>query len=138
MEPVLVDTGPLVALLDRSDRHHARVAEALKSVRAPLTTVWPVITEAVYLLASQSAPAASRLLEMLDEGEVSILFQGKDDIARIRELMGKYGDLPMDLADAALVCAAEKERIGTVLTTDRRDFTVYRPAHVRRFKLLPE
>jgi predicted nucleic acid-binding protein len=59
------------------------------------------------------------------------------DVPRIRELMAKYRDLPMDLADAALVRIAEGEGIRRVFTTDRRDFTIYRPARIGRFELIP-
>jgi len=67
-----------------------------------------------------------------------ILPLGTADVPRMRELMRKYRDLPMDLADAALVRVAERERVSRVFTIDRRDFELYRPRGVRRFTILPD
>jgi len=133
---VLVDAGPLVALLDRSDLHHAACKRALESIRIPLTTVWPVVAEAMYLLGF-SFRAQEALFEMLENGAVSILSLNAPDLPRIRALMKKYRDLPMDLADAALVRVAERERIPDVFTVDRRDFKLYRPQGIGRFNILP-
>jgi uncharacterized protein len=68
---------------------------------------------------------------------VELLPLGVTDSARMRELMHKYQDLPLDLADAALVRVAEREGIGRIFTLDRRDFEVYRPAKIGRFSLIP-
>jgi uncharacterized protein len=125
-----------VALIHADDRHHASCREALEQIRDSLATVWPVITEAMYLLdfSSQAQDAFWRLLE---RDAVKILPLDARDLPRMRELMRKYRDLPMDLADAALVRAAERERISRVFTIDRRDFEVYRPRGIRRFTILP-
>src|SRR5207249_10011993 len=74
---------------------------------------------------------------MIEAGAVEILPLGTDDIARMRELMRKYRDLPMDLADAALVRVAERERLRRVFTLDRRDFQIYRASRIGRFAVLP-
>jgi predicted nucleic acid-binding protein len=74
---------------------------------------------------------------MVESGAVALLPLGSEDIARMKELMRKYRDLPMDLADAALVCVAERERLRRVFTVDRRDFQIYRPARIGRFTVLP-
>ena len=63
---------------------------------------------------------------------------GDADVERMHELMRKYRELPMDLADAALVAVAERERSRTVFTLDRFDFSVYRPAKIRHFVIVPE
>ncbi len=133
---VLVDAGPLVALSDTNDRHHERCREATRSIPAPLATVWPVITEAMYLL-SFSWQAQDTLWDTIQNGGLELLALGAAEVPRMRQLMQKYRDLPMDLADAALVTVAERERIGRVFTLDRRDFEVYRPAKVGRFSLIP-
>lgn len=137
MNAVLVDAGPLVAALDRSDARHSACLKALASIREPLLSVWPAVTEAAYLLGEISPRAQSDLLEMVESEVVGLVPLGAEDLPRIRELMAKYGDLPMDLADAALVRAAEREKIATILTTDARDFRIYRPAHVPTFRILP-
>jgi predicted nucleic acid-binding protein len=125
-----------VALIHADDRHHASCRDALERIREPLVTVWPVITEAMYLL-DFSAEAQDALWRLLERDAVKILPLDAGDVPRMRELMRKYRDLPMDLADAALVRAAERERISRVFTIDRRDFEVYRPRGIRRFTILP-
>jgi uncharacterized protein len=125
-----------VALIHADDRHHASCRDALERIREPLVTVWPVITEAKCLL-DFSAEAQDALWRLLERYAVKILRLDSADVPRMRELMRKYRDLPMDLADAALVRAAERERISRVFTIDRRDFEVYRPRGIRRFTILP-
>jgi uncharacterized protein len=136
MPIVLVDAGPLVALIDRSDSHHQACQEALTAIREPLATVWPAFTEAMYLLRS-SANAQRMLWDMLNVGGVGFIELGTDDCPRMRELLWKYRDLPMDLADAALVRVAERERLRRVFTIDRHDFGLYRPHRLGRFEILP-
>ncbi len=136
MPSVLVDAGPLVALIDRSDAHHEACRQTLVSIRDPLATVWPAFTEAMYLLRS-SARAQHALWDMINVGGVRLAELGHDDCPRMRELMWKYRDLPMDLADAAIVRIAERERVRRVFTTDRQDFEVYRPFRLGRFEILP-
>jgi len=133
---VLVDAGPLIALLDRSDPHHDVCREALLSIRDPLVTIWPVFTEAMYLLRF-SWDAQEALWEMVETEALRLLPLDERDVPRIRELMKKYRDHPMDLADASLVRVAEREKLRRIFTLDRRDFEVYRPSRVGRFSLLP-
>ena len=136
MPAVLVDTGPLVALLDRSDPDHVTCQETLRSLSDLMVTVWPVVTEAMYLLRAYWQ-AQEALWEMIEMGAVGILPLGIDDVPRMKELMRKYRDLPMDLADAALVRVAERERLRRIFTLDRRDFQIYRPSRIGRFVILP-
>jgi uncharacterized protein len=133
---ILVDAGPMVALLRRADQHHARCVAALRRIRDPLCTVWPAVTEAMFLL-SDRPDAQAALADKLEAGAISLLPLDRGDLPRIRELMAKYGDLPMDFTDAALVRAAERDGLDTVFTTDRRDFSVYRIAGRRRFRIVP-
>ena len=136
MPAVLVDTGPLVALLDRSDRDHIACQETLSSLNDSMVTVWPVVTEAIYMLRAYWQ-AQDALWEMIETGAVGILPLVTEDVPRMRELMHKYRDLPMDLADAALVRVAERERLRRIFTLDRRDFQIYRPSRIGRFVILP-
>jgi hypothetical protein len=133
---ILVDTGPLVALIHQDDNQHRICKETFLTFSEPLGTVWPVLTEALYLL-NFSWEAQNALWEMIQAGAVEILPLGTDDVARMRELMRKYRDLPMDLADAALVRVAERERLRRIFTLDRRDFQIYRPSRIGRFSVLP-
>ncbi|HEV8130961.1 MAG TPA: PIN domain-containing protein [Acidobacteriota bacterium] len=133
---ILVDAGPLVALIHADDQNHRKCKEALRAVREPLGTVWPVFTEAMYLL-NFAWEAQEALWEMIDRAVVTLLPVHADDLPRIRALMRKYRDLPMDLADATLVRVAEREKLRRVFTTDYRHFTVYRIPRLGRFSLLP-
>jgi predicted nucleic acid-binding protein len=134
---ILVDAGPLVALVDASDEHHARCVSALKDVVEPMGTVWPAVTEALYLL--PDLPDGQRaVLEMLRRGAIRLLPLEPEDVARLQELMAKYRDLPMDLADAALVRIAERDGLDRIFTLDRRDFEVYRIRGRKAFQIIPE
>ena len=122
---ILMDAGPLVALVDVDDQYHKRCVAALKAVREPLVTVWPPVTEAMYLLGDLPR-AQEAVWEMLARGVLQLLPLDLSDVPRMRELMSKYADRPMDLADAALVRVAEREGIRKIFTVDREDFGVYR------------
>lgn len=136
MNAILVDAGPLVALLHRDDQHHHDCVEALARLRDPLVTVWPAFTEAMYLL-NFSWRAQDALWELVLEETLRLLPVEADDHRRMRDLMKKYRMLPMDLADAALVAVAERERIRRIFTVDRRDFSIYRPAKLGKFMIVP-
>lgn len=136
MRAILVDSGPLVALLDRSDGRHQEVVEVLKRIQDPLVSVWPVLVEAMYLL-SFSWRAQKALWELVETGAVQLLQLDQADAASMKGLMEKYQDLPMDMADAALVRIAEREGIRRILTLDHRDFSIYRLARKGSFTLLP-
>jgi len=133
---ILIDAGPLVALCSRNDTWHLACHEVLAELREPLLTVWPAITEAMHLI-KDSDIAQETVLEWLSNGAVKLAPLDRADLPRIGELMRKYRDLPMDLADAALVRVAERERIRRIFTVDRRDFEIYRPYRLGRFQILP-
>jgi len=133
---ILVDAGPLIALVDADDRHHAACARSFAEVREALGTVWPVLTEALFQVGDvRGGPSA--IWKLIERGAVRLLPLDEEDVPRIRELMEKYADLPMDLADAALVRVAERDGLRTVFTVDRRDFNVYRLKGGRRLIILP-
>jgi hypothetical protein len=134
---ILLDAGPMVALLHADDRHHQHCKETLRALSEPLVSVWPAFTEAMYLLGF-SWRAQDALWEFLERGGVTLLSLEPRDRARMRELMEKYRDVPMDLADAALVRVAERESIHQIFTLDRRHFSLYRPEGVAHLQLLPE
>ena len=91
---ILIDAGPLVALVDADDQYHEKCVDCLKNLREPLVTVWPPLIEAVYLL--RDLPRAREAVwEMLARGVVQLLRLDLADIPRIRELMTKYADRPM-------------------------------------------
>ena len=133
---ILVDAGPLIALLKPDDQHHAECTEKFRALAQPFGTVWPVLAEASYLLRNLYG-AQDKVLEMILRGAIQLLFLGPDDVPRIRELMRQYADRPMDLADAALIRVAEREGIREIFTVDRKDFSVYRLHGRIRPKILP-
>jgi predicted nucleic acid-binding protein len=132
---VLVDAGALIALLDRDDTHHGRCVEALRQIQPPLRTVWPALTEAMHLL-SDTRNGPDTLCDMVSDGALELMPLDESDVGRVKQLMQKYRDVPMDFADAALVCAAERERLTRILTFDHH-FEVYRLPRRARFTVLP-
>lgn len=133
---ILVDAGPLIALLHRDDGNHERCLDAFRGFREPMATAWPVVTEAMHLLGF-SWDAQDALWEMLGTDHLKLLPLNERDGLRMRDLMRKYRDLPMDIADASLVRLAEREGLRRVFTTDRRDFGVYRVGRTGRFSIVP-
>jgi len=133
---VLVDTGPLVAILSRRDHYHRVCVEQLRELTPPLLTCWPVITEAVWLL-RQQPQAVDRLLGGFESGLLKLLPVGEEAVGWIRAFVRRYRKLEPQLADAALAHLAEREGIETVFTLDRRDFLVYRVAGGRALNLIP-
>ncbi|MFI5095689.1 MAG: PIN domain-containing protein [Candidatus Acidiferrum sp.] len=134
---VLVDTGPLVAILRAEDQYHELCVRTLTQLRDPLLSCWPVITEAAWLL--RGHPRALEKLLLGSAGsflELSHL-SGAEAIP-IAEILNRYAGLRPQLADASLVYLAERENINTIFTLDRRDFSVYRTAHKRAFRIIPE
>lgn len=133
----LTDTGPLVALIDRDDVHHARCTEQSASLSPPMTTPWPCFTEAMHLLGRiDGHRAQDDLWEYVTLGILVLRESSPAEQARMRALMAKYADTPMDLADAALVAAAEADGIGRVFSIDS-DFYVYRLADGRALEVVP-
>jgi predicted nucleic acid-binding protein len=135
MTRVLADTGPLVALLDADDDDHRRCVEAARQLRGELVTTWPVVTEALFLLAPDRR-AQDRLLGKVASGDLGLAMLGPEDIPGIRALLEKYADLPIDLADATLVYLAQRDDLDAVFTLDR-DFRVYRLKRGKALKVVP-
>jgi len=124
---IIADTGYWLALANASDRHHDAAKEALSGLREPLVTTWPVMTETCHLLAARLGPDAhERFVESAARGAFTIFALAPSHLPRILELLKKYRDLPMDLADASLVILAEELGSGRILSTDTRDFGAYR------------
>ena len=120
----IADTGPLVAFLDRSERHHAWVAHQIEGLAAPLLVCEPVLAEAMFLL-RRLAPAQDALWTLLGNGALRIALHVEDHVPALEALHRKYRDRPMSLADACVVRLAELYVAHAVLTLDA-DFAVYR------------
>lgn len=133
MAAVLVDAGALIALLDRSDGHHEAAARSIATLTDTLLTVMPAVTEAMHLLA-RVPRGQDALFELIEDEAVSLADLGEADFSRMKVLMRKYRNLPMDFADAALVRVAERERLTRILTFDRH-FEIYALPGRARFKI---
>jgi len=133
---LLIDTGPIVAILLDSDEHHDACVEQLRSIRGPLLTCWPVITEAAWLLRAYPE-AIRRLLASFRDRPFDLLPLDETDLPAIAAILAKYASLGIQLADASLVHLANREQIESIFTLDRRDFGVLRLAHGKRMRLIP-
>lgn len=134
---LILDTGALVSLLDRSQPQHQRCAEFFSGWRQPVVSTEAVLTEATYLLGRVPGGAAS-CLEFFLRGGAMLVPSSQSSLLRCQELLRKYHDLPMDFADATLVTLAEELDTPRIFTTDRRDFSVYRFGSNKPFQILPE
>jgi uncharacterized protein len=129
---ILTDTGPLVALYDAADSEHAWCVSALRSIREPLVTTIPVLTEAFHILGASSR-GSDGIRELVSKGGMAVWYFDAPALVRAFELMELYADHPMDLADASLVTAAESLGTRKVFTIDRRDFETYRVRRGHRY-----
>jgi uncharacterized protein len=120
---IVLDTSAILALVDRRDPHHEATVGVLESERGPLLVPAAILAEVGYLLEHRlGQPVLDLFLEDVEVGAYTLDY-GDTDIARIRQLTARYADLPLGLADAAVVACAERSG-GRVLTLDRRDFDV--------------
>ena len=108
MQKTIIDSGPLIALFDRSDKYHLKVVEFLKSYKGKLITSWAVITEVSHML-DFNLNVQIDFLKWCEVGGVEVYDISQDEISNIRVMMEKYIDIPMDLADATLMYIANKE-----------------------------
>lgn len=134
MSEILADTGPLVAYLDRSDQHHAWAKEQFARFSEPLLTCEAVIAEALFLL-RRGGIQPDALLKLVTRGLLLPVFSLAAEAESILDLMHRYRNVPMALADACLVRMAETHEQATVFTLDS-DFSIYRKAHRRVIPVL--
>jgi predicted nucleic acid-binding protein len=134
---VLVDTGPLVAILRAEDQYHDLCVRTLTQIRDPLLSCWPVITEVAWLL--RRHPRAVEKLLLGSAGSfLELAHLSGAEAVPMAEILNRYAGLRPQLADATLVYLAERENVHTIFTLDRRDFSVYRTARKRAFRIIPE
>lgn len=133
MKKILMDSGPMIALFDASDRYHQAAVDFIRTNRTALITTLASVTETLHML-DFSRQAQLDFLEWIHRGAVEIRNIENSDFGRIRELTEKYKDLPMDFADSCLVYLAEQLSLDTVATIDR-DFTIYRINGRKKFKI---
>jgi len=133
-EMALCDTGPLVALFSRGQFAQPECEAALHDFGGRLVTTFAVLTEAFHFL---DQPAErDHLWNFVLGGGLGLVELSLSDLERMRRLMTKYADLPMDLADASLVVVGERLKLNRVFTLDRH-FRLYRPRHASSFSIFP-
>jgi predicted nucleic acid-binding protein len=132
----LIDTGAILALLDRTDRCHSLCRDTLRQLRLPLLTSGAVLTELFHLVGANRANMESAW-EFITSGAIELAAIGHSELPQIHALMSRYWDRPMDFADATLVHLARRESLSTVFTVDHDDFETYRIEGRRKFRVLP-
>lgn len=132
----LIDTGALLALLDRSDRWHGKCAEAFRNLRLPLATSEAVLTELFHLV-GDSTYEMEVAWKLVRSGAVVLLTIENDELPAVHALMSRDADRQMDFADATLVYLAKREALSTVFTVDHADFETYRIDGRKRFRIVP-
>ena len=123
MPSVLADAGPLIALADRSDKHHRRVTAFLRRFKGRLLTTWPVLAEACHFLPER---LQIEFLRWSAAGGINVIELQESALASLADWKERYSNLPMDLADASLLWVAQQSGVLQILTIDVRDFAVYR------------
>lgn len=136
MKPVLLDTGVIVALLDQSEKLHRACAAGVQEIEAPLITCEAVIAESCYLLRNL-AGASEAVVENVAAGIFQVPFQLSQEAAAVKQILRKYRDRRIDLADACLIHLADEFGTGDILTLDG-DFGVYRWGRNKTFRVLPK
>ena len=137
MAGALVDTGAIVAFLDRRDYRHEACVLAFQEASYPLITSEAVLTEAFYMLGPDRNDVEA-LWKLMRSGPILMAPIDDSELPAIHALMAQYWDCPMDFADATLVYLARRESLTTILTIDRSDFETYRIEGKRKFRILPD
>jgi predicted nucleic acid-binding protein len=125
MQKTIIDSGPIIALFDRSDKFHNKVLDFLKTYKGKLVTSWAVITEVSHML-DFNLQVQIDFLKWCEAGGIEVYDISQTEISNIRIMMEKYIDVPMDLADATLMYIANKENIKNIVSIDNSDFDIYR------------
>jgi len=133
---VVMDTGPWVALIDRSESKHAECVNWFRRFTGDIYSSEAVLTEVLYLL-DFSNPAQSAAIDFVLEGAIALVPSSIESLKGVKELMRKYKDLPMDFADATLVSIAQELGIYHAVTFDRKHFNIYR-VRKKPFSVIPE
>ena len=132
----ILDTGPWVALIDRSESKHADCVNWLKNFSGRLYSTEAVLTEVLYIL-NFSITAQCAALDFVLESVLEIVTSNNESIQKTKDLMKKYADLPMDYEDATLVCLASETGIHNIATFDKRDFSIYKLPRKKKFTIMP-
>lgn len=137
MARALVDTGALVALVNRADRRHSQAVAWFRGFRGQMLSTEAVVTETAYVLAASPEHQRAALGWVQRARDASMLqIAAVEDHAAVARILAKYADLPCDYADATLIWLAEKTGVLQIATIDQQDFSIYRIRGRRRFRIL--
>ena len=125
-----------MALIDRSESMHLNSVHWLKQFSGTLYSTEAVLTEVLYLL-NFSIKAQSAAIDFVVESLIEIVPSNRESLRKTKNLMRKYADLPMDYADATLVCLSMDTGILNIVTFDKKDFTIYRSQGKKKFNIMP-
>src|ERR1022692_3219031 len=132
----LIDTGAILALLDRSDRWYKACREAFRQMRLPLLTSEAVLTELFHLV-GDSRTEMEAAWKFVRSGALVLGTIEDAELTHLHGLMSRYGDCPMDFADATLVYLAKRESLSVIFKVDLEDFATYRIEGKRQFRVFP-
>jgi predicted nucleic acid-binding protein len=132
----LIDTGAILALLDKNDVWHAPCAEAIRQMRLPLLTSEAVLTELFHMI-GESRMEMDAAWKFVRSGALVLGSIDSSELGSVHALMSRYWDRPMDFADATLVYLAKRESLSVILTVDHADFATYRIEGKRQFRVVP-
>ena len=132
----IMDTGPWVALIDRSESRHTECVQWLKNFYGRLYSTESVLAEVLYIL-NFSITAQCAALDFVLQSVVGIVPSSTESLKKTKNLMKKYADLPMDFADATIVCLAAETGMQNIVTFDRKDFAIYNLPKKKIFTILP-
>lgn len=133
---ILIDAGPLVALATPADQYHQQCVDALREIPLPYVSTWPVLAEAAWLVV-RPVEFIQSIANSCSNGSLQIRHLDSHSLPWIVGFMQQYRSILAQLADASLMYVAEKEKIDTIFTLDRRDFSVYRTSKNRSLKIVP-
>jgi hypothetical protein len=132
----ILDTGPWVALIDRSESRHPECVQWLRNFSGRLYSTEAVLTEVLNIL-NFSITAQCAALDFVLKSVVEIVPSSTDSLKKTKNLMKKYADLPMDFADATLVCLAAETGMQNIATFDKKDFSIYKLPKKKSFTIVP-
>jgi predicted nucleic acid-binding protein len=132
----IIDTGPWIAMIDRSETRHTDCVRWFEQFFGTLYSTEAVLTEVLYIL-NFSIKAQSAAIDFVLESLIEIVPSNRESLQKTKSLMRKYADLPMDYADATLVCLAIDTEISNIVTFDKKDFNIYRLPKRKKFTIMP-
>jgi predicted nucleic acid-binding protein len=137
VDSVLIDAGPLVALLHASDSRHDECRRQAAELHGPTYTTWAVVAEAAWIL-RRLPNSLERLLAAIDDNDIQVVHVAQGALVWLKDKARQYYDLSPQIADLTLLYSAEQLQIAHIFTLDRRDFAVYRDSAGKPFRLLPD